>query len=125
MDGVSHDDILIQDHVLASQNTSITAHILSRVHLSDTELTAALRMLNTPQRAENALTHHEGALTADRERAFQQQVLGTDSLQSLLDALSEIDNRSVSKNRQMNVYLKLKALIYLTPKLLAPLGSAS
>jgi hypothetical protein len=123
LDGVSHEDMLVQGHVLASQNTSVTAHIVSRVRLSAEDLSAAMRILLVPRGATNALVQPEQGLSSDRERAMQQQLLGTDSTRSLLDALTEIDGGSVSRDRQMNVYLKLKALIYLHPDASRTLGT--
>ncbi len=122
LDGASHEDTLVRGHVLAAQNTSVAAHILSSARLSEKDLTANLRMLTVPRSAENALTSFEGALTSTQEKVMQQLVLGTDSLQSMLDALSEIDKGPVSPNRQTNVYLKLKAIISLNPKASETLG---
>jgi hypothetical protein len=123
LDGVSHEDMLVQGHVLASQNASVTAHIVSRVRLSAEDLSAAMRTPVVPNRTANALVQPEQRLSSDRARAMQQQVLGTDSTRSLLDALTEIDSGSVSRDRQMNVYLKLKALVYLHPEVSRTLGT--
>jgi HEAT repeat protein len=123
LEGVSHEDVLIQGHVLASQDTTVSSHIISSVRLSQEDVNAALRALPTSNGARNALNRPEKGLTPDRERAMQQQVLGTDSAQSLLSALSEIDSGSVSREGQMNVYLKLKALVYLHPEASRTLGN--
>jgi HEAT repeat protein len=123
LEGVSHEDVLIQGHVLASENTTVSVHIVSSVRLSQEDFNAALRALPRSNGATNALNRPEKGLTPNRERAMQQQVLGTDSAQSLLDALSEIDSGSVSRDGQMNVYLKLKALVYLHPEASRTLGN--
>jgi len=123
LDGVSHEDMLVQGHLLASQSTTIAAHIVSILRLSQTDLATATRMLAIPGRAADALNRSAHGLTPDQERAMQQQVLGSDSLHSLLDALADIDSGTASQDHQMNVYLKLKALVYLHPEASRSLGS--
>lgn len=122
LDGVSREEMLVQGHVLASQSTTIATHIVSSVRLSQTDLATATRMLAIPG-AMDALNRPAHGLTPAQERAMQQQVLGSDSLHSLLGALADIDGGTASQDHQMSLYLKLKALVYLDPGASRSLGS--
>jgi len=72
LEGTSHEDIFLADHVLAAQNTSLTAHIVSRVRLSEKE----------SRGSQTTFMLHSGTLSVSvsarprsgpaRERAMQQ-----------------------------------------------------
>jgi HEAT repeat protein len=110
-----HEDMFVQDRLIAAQDTTYQAEFVSQTSLPRGETAAANRAFMTQGRVLSAATSVQVGVTPDREKAVQQQILGRESSESLQLGLSLVDRQGASRERKTDIYLKLKALLYLEP----------
>jgi hypothetical protein len=110
---------LMGGQVLSEQSTSLKCRLLSRRQLSQDKLAALAKSLSEQPRA--TLTPEEEE-AQKLERSTQEQILGHETVQSILKELSDVDIRTPPRDEQVKLYLRTKALLYVRPKDASILG---
>jgi HEAT repeat protein len=114
--GAIHEDMLIQKHAVATQDTTMSARLLSNSLLLREELLAARHTYATRAREFDMSASLKSHQTREREQAIQRRVLGQDNVESIQQDLVSLDHPNVSPGKQTAAYLKLKALLSLQPR---------